>query len=331
MERLYEPEKGSDTQVPLQLSRIVKDIQRKNAACLNLQSTVYEAVAWMRDVSTDLVPVIAGDPAKQTITSLQTIAADALLQTLPDRMQDTDYTLGTFFSMPLAEFPCRRVPIVCPRMDLREMVHRMDCRPTDLLLAFDGIRFTGLVTAGDIFDAMIGTAIIDEAFFKGDIIDPGEVLEGIRICCLKHKVAGITDRRVLCHLDPANTILEAVNALNNRSSSGVLVSDRSRKIHRFVAVRDILLFLLDHFECSLSSRPLSDELMSPLKTVCDAALPVLTPHNTVFEAVQTLHFNNLTGAVVLSEKEHIEGVVTIQTLLKAFLDSINQTSSVIFD
>ena len=45
---------------------------------------------------------------------------------------------------------------------------------------------------------------------------------------------------------------------------------------------------------------------------------------TVLEALETIHFNNLSCAAIMSDPKRCDGIVTTETLLKAFFDSTDK-------
>lgn len=92
----------AQSEFALQLSCFVKDIQQKNVTFPDyFQNTVADAVDWMRVFGVRCVPVLTGGSDQRTITSLQAIEAETLLQRLPDRLEDKTAALEDFFAMPL--------------------------------------------------------------------------------------------------------------------------------------------------------------------------------------------------------------------------------------
>ena len=322
----------AQSEFALQLSCFVKDIQQKNVTFPDyFQNTVADAVDWMRVFGVRCVPVLTGGSDQRTITSLQAIEAETLLQRLPDRLEDKTAALEDFFAMPLSEFPCRRLPIVFPQMDLAALIRRMYREQKDLLLVFEGIRFVGLVTVGDIFDAMIGTAVLDDALFNTDSPNTGSVVENARMCCLKQPISGVLDPSPVHQLSMENTILTAVRILLNQSSRHVLLSDHLQNRHQPVTAENVLLALLRRFEQSASSDTLRGELMRPLASAFDIKPLALSTDSSVFEAVQAVHFNSLTCAAVLSDQQQLNGLITTDSLLRAFLDSIDRAFMMLQD
>jgi CBS domain-containing protein len=258
------------------------------------------------------------------MATLQAIDAKTLLRALLGRQGDAEFMFEDFFKIPLSEFSCKRVSIVYPEMDLAALVRRMYKERKDLLLVFEGTCFTGLVTAGDIFDAMIGAAVLDNALFNTDLPAKGSIVENARMCCLKQKISCLFDSKPVHHLNTENTILTAVRVLLTQSPSHVLLSNDSQNRHQLLTAESMLSALLLRLKSLPPKTPLNAEMMNRLEVLFDVSSPPLAPSDSVFKVAQAIHFNNLTCAAVMSDQQRPEGIITTNSLLKAFLDSIER-------
>ncbi len=314
---------------PLQMSRWVSDIQRKNVVVLHSQSTIAEAIDWLAYSCGQTVPVMNAKNDRPIVTSMQMVNAKTLLQTLLQRMADHTFSLADFFATPLNTLAGRRPGIVYPQLDLITMAGRMYTERNDLLLVSQGLQLCGLVMASDMFDVMIGAAVLDNALFntQPDQIGSDAILETARVCCFQQPVSCVYDTTPLHNLSCDNTILTALRVLLNQPNGHVLLSNRQAQCCRLITAPMVLIALLKKFKQSalvISGENLSAVLMQPLENILETQTPLLTGDCSVQEALETIHFNSRSCAAVISNQQRCDGVVTTESLLKAFLDSMDK-------
>ena len=317
---------------PLRLSRWVSDIQRKNVVVLHSQSTIAEAIDWLAYSCGQTVPVMNAENNRPTVISMRMVDAKTLLQALLQQMLDHTCSLADFFAISLNKLSGRRPGIVYPELDLVSAVGRLYRERNDLLLVSQGLHLCGLVMACDIFDVMIGSAVLDNALFNTQSDQPGEdaILETARVCCFQQPVSFVYDTTPLHHLSCDNTILTALRVLLNQPNGHLLLSNRQAQCCRLITIPMVLTALLAKFKQSAlgaSGNNLSAVLMQPLESILEIQMPLLTSDCSVLQALEVIHFKSLSCAAVISDRQQCNGVVTTKSLLKAFLDSMDKPFS----
>lgn len=320
---------ASNLDLPLYLSHCMWDIQRRNVPFCSDQSTVAEAIDWLGVFGARTVPMLTGDCLdRQTIAFVQAVDANAILQVLLEHLADHTHTLTDFFAIPLSQCASYRASIVYPELDWVAAAGRMYHEQKDLLLVAEGIRLSGVVTCGDLFDAMIGAAVLDNALFTTDSNDAAvdAIIETTRFFCLQHAVSSVIDTTPLYRLSTDNTILTTLRVQLNQPTGYVLLTNRQTQCSQLITAPMMLLSLLKKFkQAALGSArdSLAAVLMQPVEVLLDHPRSLsLTSESSVLEAMQTVRFNDLSCAAVISEQQRLEGVVTSRGLLKAFLDSM---------
>lgn len=315
---------------PYCISHFVKDVQHKNLSFCRLHSTIAEAIDWLGKSRCRTIPVLVHDgPGVPTIAAVQTINAKAIIRILLDRLVNHTFTPADFFATPLSEIPSRRAQIIYPDLDLVSAARRMYLGQTDVLFISEGIKLSGIVTTGDIFDAMIGSAVLDNALFSTDENGSANdlILETAKICCFKQPVAHVYDTTPLHQLSTDNAALTALRILLNHPAGNVLLTNRQSQCRHLLTVPVVLIELLNTFRglsLGLPQDNFNAILMTPLEQLIDIPdSPTLSPGCTVLEALETIHFNDLSCAPVIADQQ-FEGVVTTASLLKAFLDSMER-------
>lgn len=319
----------SDHSFPLQLSRFVKDIQRRNPPFLNVQNTIADAVIWMKRFSVRSIPIASDTSNHRTLARIMMIDANRFLETLLEMMNDNSAFLGDFFAVPLSAFwsKARHTLVSHLDMDLVTLVRRLYHENKDMMLVSEGICIVGLITPGDIFDVMIGTAVLDNALFNtcfSETVNSPEI-KAMRVFCLKQKISTLFETLPEYSLNIDNAILSAARLLRNPSTDCILVSNHDNAFQDVTPVH-LLSALLGRFQQCISGDRLRVEMMQPLKTLIEMEPLNLTPDSTVFETVQAIHFNNLSSAVIQSPHSMPQGIIKTNTLFKAFLDSMDVTT-----
>lgn len=320
---------AANLDLPLQLSRCVSDVQRKHTSLLHSQCTVAEAINWLGISCGRTIPVVAAGCDRQTMASIRTLEAKTLLQILLEHMADHAFTLADFFAIRLSELSTDHPCIVYSDLDLVSAARRMHHDHKDLLLVCSGVDLSGWMTAGDLFDAMIGLAILDNALFNTQPNDPihDDIVDAAQICCFQQPVSCIYDTTPAYALSCDNTILTALRILQNQPGACFLLSDRQGQCCQLMTAPMMLSALLNKFKQSAlgsADDNIGAVLMHTLEGLLEPQSLLLTPDCSVLEALETIHFNNLSCAAIMSDPKRCDGIVTTETLLKAFFDSTDK-------
>ena len=200
---------------------------------------------------------------------------------------------------------------------------------SDLLLVYDRLNLSGLVTSSEVLDEIVGIGtFVDSLFDVHPMSMSGRSGGGSsRTCYFNQPIGNLVEAVPVIQLNANNTLLTATRILLNKRYDHLFLSNQEYQSYQFVTPELLLYALLDYCEKCLEdggAMDLRSVMMMRLGTLFDFSSVRLTCETTVQEAVETLCFNDLRCVPVYSDDAQLCGILTRRCILRAFLESMGE-------